>query len=125
MEDISAPPGPGPVPVVPTSTTAGEATPFSPYSLYPTWPPTAFETNRARENQAVADGKMSYAEAVADNKNLSTEHPLLEQGWSSAESETESSSGNNEDNEQATVLSFFRLLLYFRLWGLGVLFLSN
>ena len=47
---------------------------------------------------------MSYAEAVADNKNLSTEHPLLEGGWSSGESETESSSGNNEENDNATVL---------------------
>ena len=119
VEDISASPGPVNV-VVTTTTNSTETTPFTPYSLYPTWPPTAFETNRARENQAVADGKMSYAEAVADNKNLSTEHPLLEGGWSSGESETESSSGNNEENDNATVLYFlcFALIylstIYFR-----------
>jgi hypothetical protein len=42
---------------------------------------------------------MSYAEAVADTKNASAGHPLLEQGWSSAESETESSSGVNEEED--------------------------
>ena len=68
--------------------------------MYPTWPSSAFETNGgAREGQAVADGKMSYAEAVSENKNSSTEHPLLEQDWSSGDSETESSSGNNEDHD--------------------------
>ena len=57
VEDISTPPQP-----------TIDQTPFPPYSLYPTWPKSAFLTSRSRYNPAVADGKRSYAEAVAESK---------------------------------------------------------
>ena len=60
---------------------------------------------RCRESHAIADGKMSYAEAVADTKLNNCEHPLLEEAaWSSPDSETGSSSGVNDDDKNQASL---------------------